>query len=275
MGYFSGKRAAITGAGSGIGRALAIALNAEGSALWLSDIDPDALERTRALLPNPAAACTLAVVDVADREAVFDWAGQVEAATPHLDLLVNNAGVALEAFAEDTDWADFEWLMGINFWGVVHGCRAFLPLLHRAPRAHLVNLSSLFGLIGVPTQSAYNAAKFAVRGYSEALRLELIDSSVRVLCVHPGGINTNIARAARSAYADSSAEQRAERFRELARTEPEDAARQILRAAEKGKPRLLIGRDARLVALIERLFPARYEKLLPALTERRRGGASP
>ena len=199
MSYFSGKRAVITGAGSGIGRALAHQLSGAGCELWLADVDAAALADTRRGLGGPAA-CHTAVVDVADRAAMSAWADEVSRNAPQLELVVNNAGVGLIGTAQDTTLEDFDWLMGVNFWGVVHGCRVFLPLLERAPRSHLVNISSIFGIIGVPTQSAYNASKFAVRGYSEALRQELIlaGSPVEVCCVHPGGIDTNIARRARS-----------------------------------------------------------------------------
>jgi NAD(P)-dependent dehydrogenase (short-subunit alcohol dehydrogenase family) len=200
MSYFAGKQAVITGAGSGIGRALAERLNAAGCGLWLSDIDEQGLTDTLERLSDSDAGIHHALIDVADRSAVERWANEVAAGTGAVDLLVNNAGVALIGDARDTAFDDFHWLMNINFWGVVHGCRAFLPLLERAPRSHLVNISSVFGMIGVPTQSAYNAAKFAVRGYSEALRQELAlaDSPVQLTCVQPGGIDTDIARRARN-----------------------------------------------------------------------------
>jgi short-subunit dehydrogenase len=152
--------------------------------------------------------------------------------------------------------------MNINFWGVVHGCQAFLPLLNRAPRSHLVNISSVFGLIGVPTQSAYNAAKFAVRGYSESLRqeLEMIGSPIDVCCVHPGGVATNIARNARNADPSATAESQHEEFSALVRSSAEQAAAQILRAAERGQARLLIGPDARLIDWVSRLFPSAYPR---------------
>ncbi|MHA7814942.1 MAG: SDR family NAD(P)-dependent oxidoreductase [Pseudohaliea sp.] len=264
MSYFDGKRAAVTGAGSGIGRALAQALNAQGCALWLCDIDGDALAETAAALPRSELPCATTQVDVGDREGVSAWRDAVAAATDRLELLVNNAGVGLVAGAADGAIEDLRWLMDINFFGVVHGTQAFLPLLERAPRSHLVNLSSLFGLIGVPTQSAYNAAKFAVRGYSEALRQELAiaGSPIEVCCVHPGGVDTHIARNARSADPADTPEARAEAFRPFARTAPDAAAAQILRAAERGRPRLLLGRDARIAALIATLFPVRYPRLL-------------
>ncbi len=264
MSYFQGKRGAVTGAGSGIGRALARALNDAGCALWLCDVDAEALAATVDGLPRPEVPCAIATVDVADRAAVFAWRDAVAAEVDALELAVNNAGVGLVATAAEATIEDLRWLMDINFYGVVHGTQAFLPLLERAPRSHLVNLSSLFGLIGVPTQSAYNAAKFAVRGYSEALRQELAlaGSPVEVCCVHPGGVDTHIARNARSADPADTPEARAKAFRAFARTAPEAAAAQILRAVERGRPRLLLGRDARLAVLIATLFPVRYPRLL-------------
>jgi NADP-dependent 3-hydroxy acid dehydrogenase YdfG len=274
MSYFSGKQAVITGAGSGIGRALARALNAQGCELWLCDIDGDALAETVAGLGNTTAACRSATVDVADRHAVFAWRDAIAAESRQLELVVNNAGVGLIAHARETAIEDLRWLMEINFYGVVHGSQAFLPLLEQAPRSHLVNLSSLFGIIGVPTQSAYNAAKFAVRGYSEALRQELAmaGSPVEVCCVHPGGVDTHIARNARSTNPGETPEARAEAFRALARTAPEQAAAQILRAAERGRARLLVGRDARITALLAALFPVRYADILAPLLRRSLSG---
>ena len=263
MAYSTGKLAVITGAGSGIGRALALHLNRQGCALCLSDINPETLEATLGMLPSREVPASGDVLDVADRGAVHDWAQRLGAQRGHVDILVNNAGVALIATVEETDYADLEWLMGINFWGVVHGTRAFLPLLRQARQGHLVNISSVFGLIGVPTQSAYNAAKFAVRGYTEALRQEMAGSRVHVCCVHPGGIRTAIARAARGGTPGVSAEERGKEFEKLARTTPESAAAQIVRAIERRRERLLIGRDASYISLISRLFPASYPRLLP------------
>jgi NADP-dependent 3-hydroxy acid dehydrogenase YdfG len=265
MAYSKGKLAVITGAGSGIGRALAVHLNRQGCALCLSDINPETLEATLGMLPRTEVPASSDVLDVADREAVHGWAGEVGVRHGHVDIVVNNAGVALVATVEESDYADLEWLMGINFWGVVHGTRAFLPLLRRAQQGHLVNISSVFGLIGVPTQSAYNAAKFAVRGYTEALRQEMAGSNVHVCCVHPGGIRTAIARNARGGLTGLTAEERGTEFEKLARTTPESAAAQIVRAIERRRERLLIGRDARYISLISRLFPAGYPRLLPKL----------
>lgn len=260
MAYSAGKCAVITGAGSGIGRALALQLNREGCALYLSDINPASLEETAALLERKEISCLHQVLDVADHAGVNAWAEHIAADRGQVDIMINNAGVGLAGTAEENSYEDIQWLMGINFWGVVHGTRAFLPLLRKSPQGHLVNISSIFGMIGVPTQTAYNAAKFAVRGYTEALRQELTDSNVHVCCVHPGGISTNIARDSRGG--DAAPEERDAQFQAMTRTSADSAAAQIIRAVEKRKKRLLIGSDARVVALAAWLAPVNYMRLL-------------
>ena len=270
MAYSTGKIAVITGAASGIGRALARQLNREGCQLYLSDINAEGLEETVSGLSRPDIAVDTQLLDVADKSAVHAWAERIGTERGHVDIVINNAGVALEATAEDGSYEDLEWLMGINFWGVVYGCKAFLPLLRRSSQGHLFNVSSVFGIIGVPTQSAYNAAKFAVRGYTEALRQEMEGTNVHVCCVHPGGIKTNIARAARTSSTEISADERGEEFERVARTTPERAAQQIISAMESRKKRLLIGLDARLISLASRLFPAAYTFILSWLWGRDR-----
>ncbi len=267
MTYVQGKIAVITGAGSGIGRALALQLNREGCELYLSDIHAPNLGETLAMLSRKDVPADGHVLDVADKAGMHAWAGQIAAARGHVDIVINNAGVALIATVEESRYEDQEWLMGINFWGVVYGTQAFLPLLRRAAQGHLVNLSSVFGLIGVPTQSAYNAAKFAVRGYTEALRQEMHGTNVHVCCVHPGGIKTNIARAARGGNTAMSVEERGSEFEKLARTTPEAAAQKIIGAIEKRKKRLLIGTDATIISLLCRLFPVSYTRFLLALAK--------
>src|SRR4029079_17978802 len=196
MKSFEGRVAAITGAGSGIGRALAQELARRGAHLALCDIDEVGLAETVALCEGSGVKVTSQRVDVANRDAMYAWADQVVAHHGKVNLIFNNAGVALGATIEAMSFDDFEWLMGINFWGVVHGTKAFLPHLKAAGEGHIVNLSSVFGLISVPTQSAYNAAKFGVRGFTDALRIELdIERcGVSATTVHPGGVKTNIAR---------------------------------------------------------------------------------
>lgn len=260
MAYSEGKCAVITGAGSGIGRALALQLNREGCHLYLSDINPATLEETVTLLTRSEVSCDRQELDVANRTAVHAWADRIAAERGSVDIVINNAGVGLGDRVEDMAYEDLDWLMGVNFWGVVQGSMAFLPLLKKSPQGHLVNVSSLFGIIGVPTQSAYNAAKFGVRGFTESLRQEMAGSNVHVCCVHPGGIKTNIARDSRGG--DGTAEDRDARFRKIAMTSPESAAAQILKAVEKRKPRLLLGTDAKVATLISRLFPVGYGRLL-------------
>lgn len=265
MAYTQGKIAVITGAGSGIGRALALQLNREGCELFLSDINTDALNETIAMLPRKDVPVDGQLLDVASKEGMHAWAERIGNSKGHVDIVINNAGVALMAMVEDSNYTDLEWLMGINFWGVVYGTQAFLPLLRNSTQGHLVNLSSVFGLIGVPTQSAYNAAKFAVRGYTEALRQEMAGTNVHVCCVHPGGIKTNIARLARGGDSALTPEERGREFEKLAKTTPEVAAQKIISAIEKRKKRLLIGLDAVVISLISRLFPVNYTRFMLAL----------
>ena len=263
MAYSSGKVAVITGAGSGIGRALALQLNAEGCQLYLSDVKEETLAETLSLLTRPEVAAGSRLVDVADREAVHAWAGHIAGERGHVDIVVNNAGVAYGATVEESDYEHMEWLININLWGVIHGTMAYLPLLKKSGQGHLVNISSVFGIISVPTQSAYNAAKFGVRGFTEALRHEMAGSNIHVCCVHPGGIKTNIARDSRGGDPAVSKEERANLFEQLAPTSAESAAAQIVGAIETRKKRLLIGRDAKYISLVSRLFPVNYLRFLP------------
>src|SRR3954464_7706880 len=233
METFSGRVAAITGAGSGIGRALAHELARRGAHLALSDVDEVGLAETVSGCEGFGVKVTSQRVDVADRGAVYACADQVVADHGKVNLIFNNAGVALGATIEAMSYEDFEWLMSINFWGVVHGTKAFLPHLKAAGEGHLVNLSSVFGLISIPSQSAYNAAKFGVRGFTDALRMELeIEKcGVSATTVHPGGVKTNIARNARmdpSVALTAGDPDAADEFEKIAHTSPEKAARQIL-----------------------------------------------
>jgi butyryl-CoA dehydrogenase len=276
---FTGRVAAITGAGSGIGRALAVQLAGEGAHLALSDVDEAGLAETVGLCEGarggPGVKVTSARVDVADRAAVHAWADRVVADHGKVNLVVNNAGVGLVASIEHMSYEDFEWLMGINFWGVVHGTKAFLPHLKAADEGHVVNVSSVFGLVSIPAQSAYNSAKFAVRGFTDALRIELEAAGSTVSCttVHPGGIRTNIARSARvdeaTAAAFGNAEADPDRFDRMARTTPEKAARQILAAVRANHRRALIGPDARVIDLVSRLPAGVYQRLLVTSVRRR------
>jgi NAD(P)-dependent dehydrogenase (short-subunit alcohol dehydrogenase family) len=269
MKSFEGRVAAITGAGSGIGRALAQELARRGAHLALSDIDEAGLAETVTLCEGSAVKVTSKRVDVADRDAVHAWADEVVTDHGQVNLVFNNAGVAVAASIESVSYDDFEWLMSINFWGVVHGTKAFLPHLKAAPGGgHVVNLSSVFGLISVPTQAVYNASKFAVRGFTDALRIELDAERSTVSCttVHPGGIKTNIARNARfdpslteglGGRVDPAAD-----FHRIAMTTPEKAARVILSAVERNKRRVLVGPDAKAIDLLSRLPAGLYQTVL-------------
>ncbi len=232
MKSFNNKVAAITGAGSGMGRTLALDLARRGCHLALSDVNEPGLAETVQQVQQikPSIKVTAQRVDVADRVAVFAWADQVAADHGKVNLIFNNAGVGLGAAVDGMKLEDFEWLMNINFWGVVHGTQAFLPHLKAAGEGHIINTSSLFGLLAVPSQSAYNAAKFAVRGFTESLseELRLDNGPVRVTCVHPGGIDTNIVAGGRVTPSQSlgfeTVEQAARDFKRLARTSPEAMA---------------------------------------------------
>ena len=265
---FTGRVAAVTGAASGIGRAVAGELARRGAHLALSDIDEAGLHGTVKQCEGSGTGVTTAVVDVADRDAVYGWADKVQADHGKVNLLVNNAGVALGATVESMSYADFEWLMNINFWGVVYGTKAFLPHLRASGEGHIANVSSVFGLISVPSQSAYNAAKFAVRGFSDTLRMELeIEGApVSVTTIHPGGIKTNIARNARvdpsvellSGDADAARRD----FERVFITSPEKAARQIVNAIQRDRRRALIGPDAKAIDFVSRLPAVLYQSVL-------------
>jgi len=254
----AGKVGAVTGAGSGIGRALAVALAGRGCPLALSDIDEAGLAQTVSVCEGAGVKVSAARVDVAERTAVEAWAQTAVEDHGRVNLIVNNAGVALGSTVASMSYADLEWLMGVNFWGVVHGTKAFLPHLLEAGEGHIVNLSSVFGLISVPSQSAYNAAKFAVRGFTDALRMELEIAGAPVSCttVHPGGIRTNIARNARidtSMQELTGLDPDPDAFDLVARTSPERAARRILGAVETDRRRVLVGPDATAIDLLARL----------------------
>ncbi len=267
--FLSSGVAVVTGAGSGIGRALAQQLAAAGSALAIADTDEAGLTETTRLLGKKAALVTATVLDVADEAGVNAFAEDVGRRHGRLTLLINNAGVAMEGTFEEISLDDFRWLMNINFWGVVYGVKFFLPMLKREERAHIVNISSVFGLIAPPGQPAYSASKFAVRGFTECLRHELAGTPVHVSCVHPGGIKTAIARRARvgAGVKRTGLEEKAARFEKLFRTSPEVAAARILRGVERRDPRILIGSDAYKIDILQRLRPASYWKALARMAK--------
>jgi NAD(P)-dependent dehydrogenase (short-subunit alcohol dehydrogenase family) len=254
-----GKTAVVTGAASGIGRAIAASLSQRGCNLALADVNTAGLTETQAALA-PGVRATVHRLDVSDPDAVAAFPATVLAEHPGVDVLVNNAGVALGGQFEQVSKADFEWLFGINFWGVVNMTRAFLPLLKASDEARLVNLSSLFGLIAPPGQSAYCASKFAVRGFSESLRHELKPTHVGVTVVHPGGVATSIARNARMAAATDKAQtERALRTAEaMLKLPPAKAGEIIVSGVERRQPRVLVGSDAKMLATLERLAPVSY-----------------
>ena len=264
MSFLRGGVAVVTGAGSGIGRALAQQLAAAGSALAIADIDEKGLTETAASLTGKDAAVSTHVVDVSDEAGVRAFAEDVTARYGRVTVLINNAGVALLGTFDEISLDDLRWLMGINFWGVVYGVKYFLPILKQQPRAHIVNISSIFGIVAPAGQSAYCASKFAVRGFTEVLRHELEGTSVFVSCVHPGGIRTQVAKRARlgANTPPGAREEAVSRFERLTPTSPESAAARILQGVERREPRILIGRDARQLDLLQRFKPATYWKTL-------------
>jgi len=276
MQNFQDKVAAITGAASGMGRQLAIQLAGYGSHLALADLDEAGLAETQALArkANPAVKISLRKLDVADRAAVFAWADESAREHGKVNLIFNNAGVGLSSTAAGTKIEDFIWLMNINFWGVIHGTQAFMPHLQAAGEGHVVNISSLFGLLAAPGSSAYHAAKFAVRGYTESLRqeLDMMKCGVSATCVHPGGIKTAIAKHARQdnniAVLGIDPSTSKEKFSKNLVTSAEQAAATILRAVRHNKRRVLVGKDAIVLDKIQRLFPAAYAVFIGMIVRR-------
>jgi len=274
MTAIKGAAAAITGAAGGIGRALALEMVSRGvGSLALAERDEAGLKAVAAEIGTRARVTTHRV-DVGEADQIRAFAQAAIAAHPWLNILVNNAGVALLGSFTEIDQAQMEWLININFWGVVHGTRAFLPHLSAQREAHIVNLSSIFGIIAPPGQTAYAAAKFAVRGFSESLRheLKMAESPVRLLVVHPGGIATDIARNSRTGSGVTDNARRAEsieRFDRLAKKSPASAAMHIANAIEANKLRLLIGSDAKFGDIIQRLRPATYWAMLGRALQKR------
>ncbi|MDX2029300.1 MAG: SDR family oxidoreductase [Blastocatellia bacterium] len=263
--------AVVTGAASGIGRGLAKRLAREGASLALADVNAPGLEETARMISG-SGKVTTHLVDVADRERFEAFVDEVVREHGRANLIINNAGVALAGTTKELSIEDIDWLMGINFWGVIHGAKLFLPILEQQPQAHIVNISSIFGIIGMPGHSAYVASKFAVRGFTEALRHELrmAKSHIRVSVVHPGGIKTNIANSARMGAGADTAKLESERrnFENIARTTPEAAAERIVRGVMNNEDRILIGADAWLLERIQRWMPVRYFRLMQPMLER-------
>jgi len=267
-----GSAAAVTGAAGGIGRALALGLAARGVDLALADRDEAGLASVAAEIGSKQKVSTHRV-DVGEPADIAAFAQAAIAAHPSLNILINNAGVALMGSFTEIDQSQMDWLMNINFWGTVHATRAFLPHLETRPEAHIVNLSSIFGIIAPPGQTAYCASKFAVRGFSESLRheLQIAKSPVRLSVVHPGGIATNIARNARSGSLITDNARRAEaidRFDKVAKKSPGAAAARIIEGVERNEPRILIGSDARFMDLLQRFRPTAYWTVLAKRVEK-------
>ena len=268
-----GAAVALTGAASGIGRALALELAARGADLALADRDEAGLQSVAAEIGSKRKVTTHRV-DVGEPTQIAGFAQAAVAAHPSLNIVINNAGVALLGQFTEIDQSQMEWLMNINFWGVVHSTRAFLPHLSSRPAAHIVNLSSIFGIIAPPGQTAYTASKFAVRGFSESLRheLEAAKSPVRLSVVHPGGVATNIARNSRTGSGMTDNARRTEaidRFDKVAKKTPAAAAHRIIQGIERNEPRILIGSDARFMDLLQRFRPANYWAFLARQIEKR------
>jgi NADP-dependent 3-hydroxy acid dehydrogenase YdfG len=255
--------AVVTGAGSGIGRATSILLAQQGCRLALADVNEAGLAETQQQITALGREATLHLVDVSDRDRVQRLTDEVMEHYGAVHILMNNAGVSVNARFTDLTLADFEWLMGVNFWGVVYGCKSFLPHLLASPEAHIVNISSLFGLIGVAQQTAYCASKFAVRGFSEALRAELAGSRVGLTCVHPGGIATNIVVNSRVSGDDQHRKQHERtihRFKKM--LPPARAAQRIVHAITHGQSRLLIARETFVIDAAKRIAPTATDYLV-------------
>ena len=270
----SGRTAVISGAGSGIGRAMAQRLARHGCPVAICDWNEDDLQETAATIDGPVLARRL---DVRDRGGQMAFAAAVQEWAPQpLGMVFNNAGVTVSQMAADAAHEDDEWVIDVNMWGVIHGTRAFLPILLRQDSGAIVNVSSVFGLIGFPTQSAYCASKFAVRGYTESLRHELRETGVQAVAIHPGGVNTNIVEHARFHVDDRGNRDHdvlKRDFRRVARTSPDKAAEIIHTGVERGKVRIFVGPDAGFLSLLTRIAPVRYfdvlERLEPLMRRRR------
>jgi short-subunit dehydrogenase len=254
--------AVVTGAASGIGKALAMKLAEKGCHLALADKDMQGLEKLKQQIEAKGVECFIANLDVSDNQAFITFAQQTNEKFNRIDMLFNNAGVSLIDSVENQTLEDFHWIMNLNVWGVVHGTNAFLPYLKASPSANVVNISSLFGLLSLPLQSAYNSSKYAVRGFTEALKMEMAGSNLDVHCVHPGGIKTNITNNAKVATNAIPKSQLIADFNKQAKTTAEQAADIILVGIEKKQRRILVGEDAILLDGVVREFPDTYEDIL-------------
>jgi NAD(P)-dependent dehydrogenase (short-subunit alcohol dehydrogenase family) len=261
--------AVVTGAASGIGRALSLQLSAEKIAgIAIADLNAEALEETAKMLGAYPLRVSKHVLNVSDFSAMEAFAKQVVAEHGRVTHLINNAGVSLFGNVEEVSIEDLHWLMNINFWGTVYGVKLFLPILRKEPSAHIINVSSVFGLVAPPGNAAYSASKFAVRGFTESLRHELEDTNIAVSCVHPGGVATNIARSGRlGAEAQAAIKEESVRYHtKVSRTTSEEAARQIMRGIKRRSKRILVGTDARIIDVVHRAAPENYMSVLDKLS---------
>jgi NAD(P)-dependent dehydrogenase (short-subunit alcohol dehydrogenase family) len=266
MRSFENKVAVVTGAASGVGQALAVQLAEMGTRVAIADINDDNLDKTAEAIRAKGGKVSRHTVDVSSRTSVHDFSDAVVKQHGAVDIVINNAGVALSKVTiEHLAYEEFEWVMGVNLWGVVYGTKAFLPHLLKRPEANIVNISSTLGLTSAATAAAYSTSKFAVRGFTEALRQELRKTPVTVTLVFPGGIRTNVVRNVRRAVG-SSAEEKSEiasqRFESRAQTTPDNAARRIITGIKRNQPRVLIGRDARFLDLLARFRPVSYDRFM-------------
>ena len=251
------KVAVVTGSGSGIGRELAIELAALGCHLAISDVNEKGLEETSSMLKGASVKITTHILDVSNKEAFYAHAEEVKKAHGHVDLVINNAGVAMSCPLETTEYEDFEWLMNINFWGVVYGSKAFLPMLKERSESRIVNISSIYGITPVPFNGPYVCSKFAVRGFTETLMSELKNTNVGVSVVHPGGIKTRIAMDGRYFMEDVIPQAQTEKVYEekFFKTTANQAARVIIKGIRKNKKRIMVGSDAKVIDWLRRLIP--------------------
>ena len=270
MKNFQQKVAVVTGAGSGIGRALALQLAKDGAKLAISDINEKGLAETLQLCQSVGGAVLAQVTDVAKLNEIQELVKAVMDTYGQVDIVINNAGIALgKKTLNDLSYEEWNKIMGVNLWGVIYGSKEFLPFLLKRPEAAIVNISSVFGLAGIAEQTPYCTTKFAVRGFTESLRMELLNSNVEVYCVHPGGINTGIADfALEEAQSDPNKRKEIENFKKMLRHTPEKAARTILSAVLNKNQKILIGEEAYLFDFATRLLPVNYSKIFATTMKR-------
>ena len=269
------KVTVITGAGSGIGRALAYWLSKEKALLALADIDLNGLQATQRIIKADAEQIQqseIYLLDISNREQVYEFAQKVIRDFGKVDIVINNAGVSSSGTVPELTYNTLEWTININLWGVIYGIKAFLPYLLERPEANIVNVSSVYGLLGIPGQAAYCASKFAVRGFSEALRQELFNTNISVSIVFPGGVKTNIAKNSRTDYLldQTTYENGLKQFEATLKTSPDEAAKKIILGIKNKAPRILIGKDARQIDFLARLKPNSYDKVIAKYIENKR-----